>query len=36
MLRLVEGRLLDEVTVQCLDWLCWSVAQEGQCVLVVI
>ena len=36
MLRLAEGRPLDEVTVQFLEWLCWSVAQEGKQVLVVI
>jgi hypothetical protein len=36
MLRFVEGRPLDEVTVQFLEWLCWSVAQEGKRVLVVI
>jgi transposase len=32
----VEGRPLGEVTVQFLEWLCWSVAQEGKQVLVVI
>jgi transposase len=36
MLRFVEGRPLGEVTVQFLEWLCWSVAQEGKQVLVVI
>jgi len=29
MLRFVEGRPLGEVTVQFLEWLCWSIAQEG-------
>jgi hypothetical protein len=36
MLRFVEGRPLGEVTVQFLEWLCWSITQEGKQVLVVI
>jgi transposase len=36
LLRFVEGRPLGEVTVQFLEWLCWSVAQEGKQALVVI
>ena len=31
-----RGRPLGKVTVQFLEWLCWSVAQEGKKVLVVI
>jgi transposase len=36
MLRFVEGRPLGEVTIQFLDWLCWSIGREGKEKLIVV
>lgn len=34
--RFVEGRPLADVTIQFLDWTCWSVAKEGKRRLIAI
>lgn len=34
--RFVEGRPLADVTIQFLDWTCWSVAKEGKRRSIVI
>jgi transposase len=36
MLRFVEDRPLAEITIQFLDWLCWSVGREGKKKLIVV
>jgi transposase len=36
MVRFVEDRPLGNVTIQFLDWVCWSISQEGKRVLVVV
>jgi transposase len=36
MVRFVEDRPLGDITIQFLDWVCWSVAKEGKKVLIVI
>jgi hypothetical protein len=36
LLRFVEGRPLSDVTIQFLDWVCWSIGREGKSVLIVV
>jgi transposase len=34
--RFVEGRPLGDITIQFLDWVCWSIAKERKKVLIVV